>query len=181
MCPDLPGPTNGRVTFSTDSLAPFTLNTVATYSCDEGYGLSGGSTTRTCGPNAVNTDPEGTWSGSAPTCEGEYSMYVSTALHALHSNSLTQISAYSYTTAITCASLGTIADGEPITYDTSADAMGNFAFATVATHSCSDGFFLMGNEMRVCGGDGTSPTGMWSGSEPVCSGNHSCGNYKQSK
>ena len=84
MCPDLPDPTNGRVTFSTDSLALFTLNTVATYSCDEGYGLSGGSTTRTCGPNAVNTDPEGTWSGSAPTCEGEYGTQDTTALHALH-------------------------------------------------------------------------------------------------
>ena len=56
-------------------------------------------------------------------------------------------------------------------YNSFADAMGNYYFGTVATHSCSGGFFLMGNEMRVSEGDGTSPTGMWSGSEPVCSGN----------
>ena len=79
MCPDLPDPTNGRVTFSTDSLAPFSLTTTATYTCNEGYGLSGGSTTRTCGPNAVNTNPEGTWSESAPTCEGELVCRISNA------------------------------------------------------------------------------------------------------
>ena len=72
MCPDLPDPTDGRVTFSADSLAPFTLNTMATYTCDEGYGHSAGSTIRTCGPNPVNTDSEGTWSGSAPACESEF-------------------------------------------------------------------------------------------------------------
>ena len=76
-----------------------------------------------------------------------------------------------YPIVIVCAPLSAIVNGEAINHNSSADAMGNFAFGTVATHSCSDGFFLMGNEMRVCGGDGTSPTGVWSGSEPVCSGN----------
>ena len=71
MCPDLPVLTNGKVTFSTDTVAPFSLTTMATYSCDQGYGLSGGNTIRTCDPNADNTNREGVWSEDAPTCEGE--------------------------------------------------------------------------------------------------------------
>ena len=67
-CTDLPDPTNGIVTFSTDTVAPFSLKTRATYSCDQGYGLSGGNTVRTCGPNADNTNPEGVWSGNVPAC-----------------------------------------------------------------------------------------------------------------
>ena len=71
-CPHLPNPTNGRVASSTDSQAPFALNTTATYICNEGYVLSG-SSTRTCNSSANNTNPEGNWSGSASTCEGKSS------------------------------------------------------------------------------------------------------------
>ena len=70
MCPDLPDPANGRVTFSLDDVALFTLGTMATHSCDQGYGLSGGNTVRMCNANTVITDSEGIWDGSAPTCEG---------------------------------------------------------------------------------------------------------------
>ena len=70
MCPDFPDPANGRVTFSSDDVALFTLGTMATYSCDQGYGLSGGNAVRMCNANTVITDSEGVWDGSAPTCEG---------------------------------------------------------------------------------------------------------------
>ncbi len=42
--------------------------TNATYSCDTGYGLSGGNPVRTC----VSSDSgPGEWSGTALTCEGQ--------------------------------------------------------------------------------------------------------------
>ena len=69
MCPDLPDPANGRVTFSADGLAPFVLATVATYSCEPGYGLSS-TDTRTCVDESGETDPVGTWDGDASTCSG---------------------------------------------------------------------------------------------------------------
>ena len=55
LCPALPNPTNGMMTW--DSLAP---GGVATYSCDYGFFLFG-DPTRICGS-------DGTWSGMAPTC-----------------------------------------------------------------------------------------------------------------
>ncbi len=69
MCPDLPNPANGRVTFSADGLAPFMLATVATYSCEPGYALSS-TDTRTCVDESGETNPVGTWDGDAPTCSG---------------------------------------------------------------------------------------------------------------
>ncbi len=69
MCPDLPDPANGRVNFSADGLAPFVLATMATYSCEPGYGLNS-TDTRTCVDESGETDPVGTWDGDAPTCSG---------------------------------------------------------------------------------------------------------------
>ncbi len=66
MCPELVEPTNGDITFS-GATSGFVFMT-ATYSCDLGYGLSGGNTTvRTC---TSNMGP-GEWTGTAPLCEGE--------------------------------------------------------------------------------------------------------------
>ncbi len=58
-CPDLTVPANGMISYNigTASLRP--VNTVATYTCDTGYTLDGGTTTRTCGAGGV-------WSGSVP-------------------------------------------------------------------------------------------------------------------
>ena len=41
--------------------------TTATYSCNEGFGLSGGDVVRTCGGDGRIVTGE--WSGSAPSCE----------------------------------------------------------------------------------------------------------------
>ena len=70
MCSDLPDPVNGRVTFAPDTLAPFRLDTIATYDCDIGFGLSGAHE-RTC-DNTETTDSIATWSGDAPICECEF-------------------------------------------------------------------------------------------------------------
>ena len=51
-------PGNGQVTLTSGT----TFGQTATYSCNAGYNLVGGST-RTC-------QAAGNWSGSAPTCEG---------------------------------------------------------------------------------------------------------------
>ena len=64
-CSDLPSPTFGDIDYggagSTDNRP---VNTVATYTCNTGYTLNGG-TTRTCGSDGV-------WSGSTPTCQRKW-------------------------------------------------------------------------------------------------------------
>ena len=50
------------------------------------------------------------------------------------------------------------------------DTTAPFAFGTNATYSCDGGFFFEGNEVRTCIGDGLSPTGSWTGANPICSG-----------
>ena len=55
-CSNLANPVNGQVSHTAGTI----LGQTATYSCNTGYNLVGGST-RTC----QNT---GVWSGSAPTC-----------------------------------------------------------------------------------------------------------------
>ena len=65
-CPMLPSPANGEVTYS--DLLRYTNGTVATYSCGEGFGLSGGDVTRTC--EGDGSSPNGAWSGVTPSCEG---------------------------------------------------------------------------------------------------------------
>jgi len=58
QCPDLPDPKNGQV-----SLSGMTVGRFAIYQCDAGFIPTGGNVVRVCEPN-------GQWSGSAPTCEG---------------------------------------------------------------------------------------------------------------
>ncbi len=43
-------------------------------------------------------------------------------------------------------------------------------FGTVAMFTCAAGFALRGDTTRMCEGDGTSTSGVWSGSSPTCSG-----------
>ena len=67
-CTRLILPTNGIISYATDITAPFDYRATATYSCDPGYGLSGGDTVRTCfdSPDGVG----GEWTGTAPICRG---------------------------------------------------------------------------------------------------------------
>ena len=50
----------------------------------------------------------------------------------------------------------------------SPDTTAPFDFATNATHTCNEGFFLNGMEYRTCTGDGLTTSGSWTGSPPVC-------------
>ena len=61
-CSDLIPPPAGVITYSGGSPDNRPVGTVATYGCDPGFTLNGGST-RTC-------QSDGTWSGPAPTCQG---------------------------------------------------------------------------------------------------------------
>ena len=69
--------------------------------------------------------------------------------------------------AIICASLSSINNGA-ITY--SPDISSPFNYGTTATHTCNEGFFLVGDSTQTCDGDGSGVNGVWSGSAPVCSG-----------
>ena len=71
-CEDLPDPSNGEINFSLDKTAPFEFETTATYSCDPGFGISGGDPVRTCGGDG--SSPSGEWTGNASTCEGQFSI-----------------------------------------------------------------------------------------------------------
>ena len=66
VCMSLPSLTNGVISYSNMTLG---LNTVATYTCNTGYTLTGGTltggTTRFCVSGGI-------WSGSPPTCQGEF-------------------------------------------------------------------------------------------------------------
>ncbi|XP_064407236.1 sushi, von Willebrand factor type A, EGF and pentraxin domain-containing protein 1-like isoform X2 [Halichondria panicea] len=140
VCPDLADPTNGRVTFTTNDLAPFRLGIVAIYSCDPGYGLSstGLKIIRTCVDLSSGTNLVGTWNGYAPNCS-----------------------------AIQCTALEAIDNGT-ISYNSTGNE--RFGLNTEATHTCTTGYFLSNGSdvVRVCGGDESNATGMWSGNVPMC-------------
>ena len=59
MCPSLASPMNGEV-----SVTNFTEGGLATYSCNDGFGLAG-DRVRTC-------QSDGVWSSEEPTCVGMY-------------------------------------------------------------------------------------------------------------
>ena len=72
MCPPLASPVNGSVENDNQS-----VGAEASYSCSEGFSLSGPQT-RTCQPN-------GAWSGDEPTCEREFaSIHLDVYLDGLH-------------------------------------------------------------------------------------------------
>ena len=69
-------PSGGTITYtSTSSSAPWPYLTTATYRCfdERGFGLSGGNRVRTC---VGSSSGPGEWDGTAPICEGEYTLYI---------------------------------------------------------------------------------------------------------
>ncbi len=60
-CPDLIASTSGMIIYSGETTNNRLVNTIATYTCDNGYTLTGGSF-RVC-------QRDGTWDGTAPTCQ----------------------------------------------------------------------------------------------------------------
>ncbi len=48
-----------------------------------------------------------------------------------------------------------------------------FDYSTVAIYFCDTGYGLNGGDLtRSCGGDDSSTTGSWSGTQPTCEGGH---------
>ena len=69
-CSALTAPTNGRVSYSTDMTEPFSIGTVATFTCDDDYTLNGATATLTCADDN-QADTLGTWGGTEPSCLGK--------------------------------------------------------------------------------------------------------------
>ena len=63
-CPALSEIANGEISYAPD----YNLNTVATYTCDDGFVLRGGNEMRTC-VDAGGGSSIGRFNGVAPTCE----------------------------------------------------------------------------------------------------------------
>ncbi len=71
-------------------------------------------------------------------------------------------------TVVTCPILDEMDDGV-IVY--SSVATSTLMFGTIATHSCNNGFYLYGNDTRMCSENGTSIFGVWDTAAPICIGN----------
>ena len=69
-CLDLPLLNNGRIMLTPGNHSlNLSLGSVATFSCNTGFALVG-QTTRVCEDTNEGAATTGTWSGTAPTCEG---------------------------------------------------------------------------------------------------------------
>ena len=147
---------NGSIVYTMKSIDNIPVSTVATYTCDPGYTLNGG-TTRTCGSGER-------WSGSDPTCKGWW-QYVYNRVTVLSKQINSCFLLYIYT-VIMCPPLPTITNG---TISYSPDVTSDYDLGTIATYTCEAGFYLEGNEVRVCmDDDGMDVIGLWSGQEPSC-------------
>ena len=65
VCPGLSAIVDGSISYDPAGTAPFSYNTVATYSCNPGFSLQG-SPTRTCTGDGTSVD--GMFDGTAPSC-----------------------------------------------------------------------------------------------------------------
>ena len=68
---------------------------------------------------------------------------------------------------IFCFGLGDSFMNGTITYSSNDNENTSFAFGTIAVHACVQGFYLSGEEERICA-DGYGTTGQWNGSAPTC-------------
>ncbi len=72
-CTSLTPPTNGIISYSPDNTPPFNYQTMATYSCNPGYGLSVGDSVRTCISSSAGA---GEWTGTAPICSSMFDISI---------------------------------------------------------------------------------------------------------
>ncbi|XP_064393132.1 uncharacterized protein LOC135340597 isoform X2 [Halichondria panicea] len=131
-CSDLPPLMNGGITYAGGLADNRPNNTIAMFTCDNGYTLIGGG-------RSVRVCQNGTWSGTAPTC---------------------QLNTGPTKSPTTCSDLPALTNGM-ILYN-----MGTASLRpvdTVATCTCDTGYTLNGGSTRTCGSDG-----VWSGLAPTC-------------
>ncbi|XP_064386674.1 sushi, von Willebrand factor type A, EGF and pentraxin domain-containing protein 1-like [Halichondria panicea] len=187
ICSDLPSLTNGMISYSgAGSANNRPVDTVATFSCDTGYTLNGG-TTKTC-------ESDGMWSGLDPVCQRICSdlplltngmiSYFGTG--SANKRTVDTVATFScdtgYTlnggTTKTCESDGMWSGLDPVCQRICSDlpsltngmisysgagSTNNRPVDTVATFSCDTGYTLNEDATKTCGSDG-----MWSGLDPVC-------------
>ena len=143
---------NGNITYNAGSPDSRPIGTTATYTCNTGYTLTGGTTTRVCVTG-------GNWNGSTPTCQGEFCS--SYAVRIQIRNVLLCIdTGPTAAPPTTCSDLTNLTNGM-INY-----TMGTASLRpvhTVAVFRCNTGYTLNKNATKICGNDG-----MWRGSDPVC-------------
>ena len=112
-----------------------TVNSTATYSCNDGYNLVG-DTTRTCLTS-------GSWSGVEPACIGN-------SFHTQEIDNLRQL----FFAVVNCDGLTDPENGTVTLPGTT--------FNSTATYSCNDGYNLVGDTTRTCLASGswsdTAPT-----------------------
>ena len=148
-CPRLTAPANGRVS------APLrTVNSEATYSCNEGYRLDGAST-RICQSNSE-------WSGQEPVCVGAFTtphrMHIMHIHYLIHFN-LFQHDCFVSSTEVDCGPLPDIPQGR-VEFSTT-------TFNSRANYVCNPGYSIVGTSVRTC-----LAVGVWSGREPTCTRKH---------
>ena len=132
-CRRLNNPSDGSV-----SLSGTTVGSTATYSCNDGFRLQGGSRRR-CQNN-------GEWSGRAPTCQRK--------LHVTNPCASIQFCSFSII-AVRCRRLNNPSDGSV--------SISGTTVGSTATYTCNDGFSLQGESKRRC-----QTNGQWSGRAPTC-------------
>ena len=151
-CPPLSNLINGSLSYSNvpGQGNSHAFNAEATYSCDTGFSLVDNST-RTCTGDGSSTN--GSFDGEAPTCEGECIKIAKLCSNILY-------------TVITCSPLSDPSNG------TVAYNVESLEFGSQAIYNCITGFFLVGNTIRTCTGDGSNTTGYFDGEAPTCEGEH---------
>ena len=141
QCSSLQNPPNGNVSLS---------NSVALYSCLDGYRLDG-QETRYCSNNTAQ------WLGQAPTCTREYfffstdeyiSLWICTANYNIHS--------YIPIVVVNCGNPPRVAHGY---YTLSRQTI----FNSVASYHCDSQYILDGTRTRRC-----QLNDQWSGHAPIC-------------
>ena len=73
-CTSIPAPQNGGIFFTPDTTSPHDYNTVATYTCNAGFGLTEGDPARACGGD--DSSIRGVWNGIAPVCICKFKIVV---------------------------------------------------------------------------------------------------------
>ncbi|XP_052808433.1 E-selectin-like isoform X2 [Mya arenaria] len=169
-CGSLSNPANGQVSAPTT-----TEGSTATYSCNSGFILVGGSA-RTCEASG--------WSGSEPTCQQvDCGSLSNPANGQVSSLATTEGSTATYScnsgfmlvgdSTRTCEASGVWNGSEPTCQQVDCGSLSNPANGQVsflattegstATYSCNSGFMLVGDSTRTC-----EASGVWNGSEPTC-------------
>ncbi len=139
---------NGVIAYDTGLADSRPINALATFTCDNGYTLTGGKF-RLC-------QNDGTWSGTTPTCQCEFHYILTVA------SPFDTVITVPTEPPTTCPDL-TVPGNVMMSYN-----MGTTSLRpvnTVATYTCVTGYTLNGGSTRTCGSDG-----VWSGTTPTCQG-----------